>query len=136
MGAGQVEAEGLGTLHQLAQVGVAAEQVVDELASQGLLPADQLATRFGVALGERRHRVVHDLQHRGRRRPDRGVVAVPDDGGELGPHPAGRGQIQVDATTDGDSLLGGAAALRPRTASIWARPGNRPNVAASASIGR
>ena len=64
MGAGQVEAEGFRPPHELAQMGVTAKQVVDEVASKGLLPADEFAARFGVAVREGCHRLVHDLQER------------------------------------------------------------------------
>jgi hypothetical protein len=77
---------------------VAPEQVVDELASNGFLSTNQLATRFGMAVCKRRHRVVHYLQHRPCRRSDRPVVALPDDRWKLGPHAAGRGQGEVDTS--------------------------------------
>ena len=85
MGAGQVEAEGFGSLHELAQVGVAAKQVVDEVSSQGLFLADQFAARLGMAVCEGRHRLVHDLQERFGCCPHGLVVALADDGRELGP---------------------------------------------------
>jgi hypothetical protein len=45
---GYVESEGLGPLHELADVGITAPQVSDELTAQGLLPRDQLLTRVAV----------------------------------------------------------------------------------------
>ena len=61
VGTGQVEAEGFGPFHQLAQARVATKEVVDEVSSQALLLADELAAGCGVAFGEGRHRLVHDV---------------------------------------------------------------------------
>ena len=52
MGAGHVEAEGFRSAHQLAQVGVTAKQVVDEISSKSLFLADQFAARLGMAVRE------------------------------------------------------------------------------------
>ena len=49
VGPGHVEAEGLGPLDEPAYVGVAAQQVVDELAPQRLLPPDRLLCGPGTA---------------------------------------------------------------------------------------
>ena len=68
VGAGQVEAKGFPPLHELTEVGVATEQVVDEFSPLRLLPTNHLATGLGVTLGERRYCVIHDLQDRHSRR--------------------------------------------------------------------
>ena len=111
VGTRQVESERLGALHQFAQVRVPPEQILDKLPSDGLLPTHPLATSLGVTLGESRDGVVHDMQHRGGRRPYRIAIAFQDDGGQLAPHPPRRGQVQVDSLTGRDSLLGSAPAL-------------------------
>ena len=104
MGAGQVEAEGFRSLHQLAQVGVTAKQVVDEISSKSLLLADELAARLGVAVRERGHRLVHDLQERFGCRPHGAVSSRRrTTAGSSSQHAASRGEVEVDAAPDGYS---------------------------------
>ena len=79
MSAGQVEAEGLCSLHELAQVCVPAEQIVNELSAKGLFFADELAPGFSMTVGKRRHRVVDDLQDRCGCGPHRPAVALTND---------------------------------------------------------
>jgi hypothetical protein len=92
-------------------VRITTEQILDQLSSKSLFATHSFAARFSVTFGERRHRVVHDLQHCGGRRPHRGIVARPHYGGQLGPYSSRCRQVQIDAPTDRDSLLGGATAL-------------------------
>jgi hypothetical protein len=91
MSASQVQTEGFCSFHELAQVGVSAEQVVDELTTQRFLATNHLATCLGMAVCERRHGVVDYLEHSLRCRPHRLVVALADHRRELGPHTSSRG---------------------------------------------
>jgi hypothetical protein len=111
MGAGQVKSERFCPLHQLAQVGVTTKQVVNELAPQGLLPANEFTTRFGMAVCKGRHRVAHDLQDGRGCGPDRPVVALSDDGRELSPDTTCRRQVEIDASPHRHSLLRSASTL-------------------------
>jgi hypothetical protein len=111
MGTRQVESERLRAFHQFAQVCIAPKQIFDELSSDGLFPSHSFTTSFGMTLGERRDCVIHDLQHRGGRRPYSVPVAFQDDRGQFAPHPPRGGQIQVDSLTGRNSLLCGAPAL-------------------------
>ena len=52
MGTGQIEPEGFGPSHKLTQMRITPKQVLHELSPQGLLSADHLAARFGVAFRE------------------------------------------------------------------------------------
>ena len=99
MGAGQVEAEGFGSLDELAQVGVAAKQVIDQVASEGLLPPHEFAARLGMAVCEGGHCLVHDLEERFCCCPHGLAVALPNDSRKFGPDAASRGQVEVDAAT-------------------------------------
>ena len=103
MGTGQVEAERFRSAHQLAQVGVTAKQVVDEISSKSLLLADQFAARLGMAVRERGHRLVQDLQERFGCCPHGTAVASSDDSRKLVPHAARRGEVEVDAAPHGYS---------------------------------
>ncbi len=113
MDAGQVQAEGFCSFHELAQMRVSAKQVIDELSTKRLLSADQLATGLRVPVRKRRHRIVHHLQHSLGRRPHRLVVAFPNDRRELSPHASSCRKVEVYPSTRGHSCLGRATALEP-----------------------
>ena len=108
--AGEVEPERLGPFHQGAQVGVAAQQVVDQFAAQRLFPADQVAARDRVAFGERRDRVVDDVQHRGGGGAHRLAVAGAHHHRQVLPQPPRRRQVQLHHPPGGDALLRGPPA--------------------------
>ena len=61
--AGHVQPEGLGPFDEPAHIGVAAQQVLDELPAQGLLPSHHLPAGLGVALGQAGDRGVDHVQH-------------------------------------------------------------------------
>ena len=105
-GPGHVQAERLGPLHEPADVGVAAQQVVDELAPQRLLPPHHLPAGVGVALGQAGDGLVDHVQHRGGGGSDGLAVARPDDRGQLLPQPAGRRQVQLHGTARRHPQLG------------------------------
>src|SRR5687767_8550859 len=111
MGASQVEAKGFPSLDELTEVGVAAEQVVDEFSPLGLLPANHLAAGLGVTLGESRYCVIHDFQDRHSRRAHSRSVAGTNFSRELIPHTAGCREVEINPPADGNSLLRSAAAL-------------------------
>jgi hypothetical protein len=109
---GEVETERFGAFDQGAQIGVTAQQVVDEFTAQRLLAAHQVATGDGVTLGQGRNGVVDDLQH-GRRCGPYGLsIAAADDLGKVLPEPAGGGQVELHHPAGGDALLGGSSAER------------------------
>jgi hypothetical protein len=107
----QVKAKRFGTSYQVAQIGVATQQILDQLASLSLLATDHLATGFGVSLGKRRHRPLHHLQHSLSSRADRDALRLADRGRELLPHSTGRREIQIDTSHNRDPLFGSTAAL-------------------------
>ena len=63
MAAPQVEPEGLGPLDQTGDVGVTAEQIVDELPPRGLLLADHLPSGSLVPLDQHLDGIVDHAQH-------------------------------------------------------------------------
>ena len=81
MGAGHVEAEGHGSFHQPADVGVGAQQVLDELAPQRLLPPHHLPARVVVPVRQVRDGLVDHMQHRRGCATDDLAVPGPDDSG-------------------------------------------------------
>ena len=66
----EVDAERLGPLHHAGDVGVAAQEVVDELAPQRLLVPDHLPPCGLVSLDEGGDGVVEHAEHRLGRCPD------------------------------------------------------------------
>jgi hypothetical protein len=62
--AGEVEAERFRAFHQSPQVGVPAQQVVDQFPTQAFLAADQITAGDGVAFGERRDGVIDNVEDR------------------------------------------------------------------------
>ena len=107
---GEVQPERLGAFHQGAEIGVAAQQVVDQFAAQRLLPADQVAAGHRVALGERRDGVVDDVQDGRRGGAHRLAVAGAHHHRQVLPQPPRRGQVQLHHPARGDALLGGPPA--------------------------
>jgi hypothetical protein len=63
VGSRHVEPEGLGSYDESAHVGVAAQQVLDELPAQGFLPSRHLSAGVGVALGQAGDGFVDDVEH-------------------------------------------------------------------------
>jgi hypothetical protein len=108
VGASQVQPERFGAVSELAEMGVAAEQVVDQLSSKGLLASNELAARFGMSLCEGSHGVLDDLQHRLGGCSYRRAVAYADNRGKLVPHPPGRGEVEVHPLSRGHAGLGSA----------------------------
>ena len=105
----QVQAEGLSPLDQPGQVGIATQQVVDQLAARRLLPADPLPPSSLVAPHERSHRPVDDPHHR--LSSGAHLLAVPGPHRERKPppQPPRRRQVQVDSPRRGHPLLSGPA---------------------------
>ena len=105
----QVQAEGLSPLDQAGQVGIATQQVVDQLAAQRLLPADPLPASGLVAPDECSHRAVDDAHHR--LSGGAHLLAVPGAHRERKPppQPPRRRQVQVDSPRRGHTLLSGPA---------------------------
>ena len=110
MDSGEIEPERFGAFHQGAQIGVAAQQVVDQLAAQGLLPADQVAARDRIAFGERRDGVVDDVQDRSGGGAHRLPVAGAHHHRQVLPQPPRRRQVQLHHPPGGDTLLRGPPA--------------------------
>jgi hypothetical protein len=102
----EVDAERLGALHHPRDVGVPAEQVVDELAPQGLLVADHLPPLGLVTVDEYADGVVEDAQHRLGGPAHLLRVAGAHHDGQLPPEPPRRGQVQVDRAAGADALRG------------------------------
>lgn len=115
--------KGFSSFDQLAQVCVSAEQVIDELSTKSLIPANQLAAGFRMAVRKGRHRIVHHLQHSQGRRPHGLVVAFPDDRRKLSPHPSSCREMQVYSATYGHLCPDGPTALETHRAN-WGLPGN------------
>ena len=111
VGTSQIEAEGFPPLHEVTEMRVAAKQILDELSPLGLLTPNHFAASLGVTLGKSSHCVVHDVQDCLCRRAHSRSVALSNDRGELAPHAAGRREVEINAPTDGNSLLSSAAAL-------------------------
>jgi hypothetical protein len=76
--AGHVQPEGLGPFHEPAHVGVAAQQVLDELVAQRLLPPDHLPAGLGVSLGQARNSIVDHAEDGGGGDPHRLIVPLAD----------------------------------------------------------
>jgi hypothetical protein len=110
---GHVKAERLGPDDELAHVGVAAQQVVDELAAQRLLPPHHLPARVVVALRQACDGLIDHMKYRGRRRPHHLTVSGADNGRQLQPQAPRRGQIQLDRAPGGHPHLRCPAAEEP-----------------------
>ena len=107
---GHVQAEGLGPFHQPAHVGVAAQQVLDELPPQRLLPAHHLPAGLGVALGQAGDRGVDHVQHGVGGGPHGAAVPRADHHRELSPQPTGRAEVELDGAARRHAELGGPSA--------------------------
>ena len=107
MHAGQIDSERFGTLHQPAEVGVTAQQVVDQLASSSFLAPNQVAASDGVAVRERRHRLVDHLQYGRSSGADDLTVAGARHHRQLLPQPTRGREVELHGSPSGDALLGG-----------------------------
>ena len=105
----QVQAEGLSPLDQAGQVGIATQQVVDQLAARRLLPADPLPASGLVAPDECSHRAVDDPHHRLSSGAHLLAVAGAHRERKPPPQPPRRRQVQVDSPRRGHTLLSGPA---------------------------
>jgi len=95
----QVQPEGFGTLYQFTQMGIPAQQVLDQLTTNRLLLPDPRAPPFSVSRGERGDRIVNDPQHGPSRCPHRGSVAFAYGWRKLFPDPPSCRQVQIDSTS-------------------------------------
>jgi hypothetical protein len=109
MGLAEVDAERLGALDQPGDVGVPAQQVVDELDPLRLLGTDHLPPLGLVAVDQHADGVVEDPQHRLGGAADLLRVRRAHHDRQLPPEPPGGGQIQVHCPPGTDPLRGGAA---------------------------
>jgi hypothetical protein len=101
----QIEPEGFGPLDQPRDVRVAAQQIVDELASRRLLLADHLPPRGLMPFDQHLHGVVHDAQDS--LRGGAHLVPVPrsHDRRYLLPQPPSCREVQVDRLVGVHALL-------------------------------
>ncbi|MEO6604167.1 MAG: hypothetical protein ABIN55_01005 [Aeromicrobium sp.] len=111
MGARQVEAERFAALHELAEVSVAAEEVVNEFTPLHLFPTNHFATYLGVTFSESRYSLIHDLQDRRSGRPNGRPVALANLRRELFPDAASCRQVEINSPPHRYSMLRRAAAL-------------------------
>ena len=92
--AAQVQPERFGTFDEPGDIGVAAEQIVDELPPSRLLLADHLPAGVLMALHEYLHRIIDHPKHGVSGRPN--LVPLPrgrQDRGDLPPQPPRRRQV-------------------------------------------
>jgi hypothetical protein len=92
-------------------VRVASQQILDEFSSCGLFSAHHFSARLGVPLGERGHRVVHDMQYGLSGRTDSRSVSLTNDRWEICPDPPRRREREIDASPYWYPLLSCLAAL-------------------------
>jgi hypothetical protein len=78
MSAREVEPERLGALNQFTEMSISSEQVLDQLATNGLLPTDHLTAALGMSLGKGGHGIVDDLEQRTRCCPNSRAIAFAD----------------------------------------------------------
>ena len=117
----EVEPERLGAFHQGAQVGVAAQEVVDQFAAQRLFPADQVSARVRVAFGEPGDREVDNVQHRGGGGAHRLAFAGAHRQRQVLPQPPRRRQVQLNHPPGGDTLFRGPPAEQTHRLQLAAR---------------
>ena len=105
----QVDAERLGPLHQPGDVGVAAQQVVDELGALRLLVADHVPPLGLVAVDQHADGVVEHPQHRFGGAADLLRIGRADHDRQLAPQPPRGGQVQIHRLAGADPLRGRAS---------------------------
>jgi hypothetical protein len=126
VGAAQVEAERLGPLDHPGDVRIAAQQIVDDLSSQGFLPANHVPPCQLVPVDQRLDGVIDNPQHRVRGGPHLVAVTRPDDHRQFAPQPPRRRQVQVDRLSGADALFGGTSAELAdglEFSFLWSTPG-------------
>jgi hypothetical protein len=104
----EVDAERLGSFHEQGDVGVTAQQVVDELGPLRFLMADHVPPLGLVTVDQHADRVVEHPQHRLGSAADLLGVRRADDHGQLPPQSPRRGQVQVHRASGADPLRGRA----------------------------
>jgi hypothetical protein len=123
VGLAQVDPERLGALDHGRDVGVPAQQVIDEFAAQRLLVAHRGSPFRLVTVDEGAHRVVEAAQHRLRCPPHLLGVAGAVDERQFPPQPPGSGEVEVHGPPCADPLRGG---LPAELADRIELPGLRP----------
>ncbi len=106
----EVEPEWFGAFHDSGDIGVAAQQVVDQFTAQRFFLPDQLLGGGLVAVDEDGDGFTDSAKYRLCRGTDGVTIAVRHDVGQVPPHPPGRGQVEVHDPSGRDALLGGATA--------------------------
>jgi hypothetical protein len=102
----EVDAERLGALHQPGDVGVATEQIVDELGPLRLLPAEHLVPLGLVPVDQPADGVVEHAQHRLSGAADLLRIGGADHYRELAPQASCGGQVEIHRASRADTLRG------------------------------
>jgi hypothetical protein len=103
---GQVQPERLGAFHQRPQIGVAAQQIVDQLPAQRHFAPDQVPARDSEAFGKRRDGLIENVQHRCRSGTHRLAISRTHYQRQLLPESPRSRQIQLHHPAGRDALLG------------------------------
>ena len=104
MAPAQIKPKRFRPLNQARDVGVAAQQIVDELPPRRLLLSNHLPPRCLMALDQYFHGVVDHPQHSFRSGPHLLAVPRPHDHRYLLPQPPSRREVQVDRLIGVDAL--------------------------------
>ena len=105
----QIQPERLGALDQAGDVGITAQEIVDELPTNGFLPADHGAAGRLVTVDQHLDRLVHHPEHRLRGRL-RATGRAPHGRRHRPPQVPGGRQVEVDGLVGVDAGGGGQLA--------------------------